>query len=127
MLTSHNELFVSPDRITIEVNSRVLAGARECDVITTCKENLISEYGESECYGTSLGAYSHYIDLISLDVCGAEDLSTLSGATVKIRLPRKEIIFSSCKTYKVKTKIAGGRECVSEVCMLSPHKTVREV
>ena len=127
MLTSHNELFMLPDRITIEVNSRVLAGAKECDIITTCKENFICEYGESESYDSSVGAYSHYIELISIDIVGADDLSALSGATVKIRLPKKEIVFSSCKTYKVKTKISGGKECVSEICMLSPHKTVREV
>lgn len=127
MLTSHNELFISPDQITIELNSRVLAGARECDIITTCKESTISEYGESESFDASLGAYSHYIELISLDIVGAEDLSTLSDATVKIRLPKKEIVFSSCKAYKTKTRIIGGKECVSEICMLSPHKKVREV
>lgn len=127
MLTSHSELFISPDKITIELNSRVLAGAKECNIITTCKEDFIHEYGENESFDASVGAYTHYLELISLDIVCAEDLSTLSGATIKICLPKKEIIFSSCKTYKVKTKIAGGKECVSEICMLSPHKLVREV
>lgn len=127
MLTSHSELFISPDKITIELNSRAIAGARECNIITTCKEDFIHEYGESESFDASTGAYTHYLELISLDISGADDLSTLFGATVRIRLPKKEITFSSCKTYKLKTKIAGGKECVSEICMLSPHKTVREV
>lgn len=127
MLTSHSELFISPDKITIELDSRVLAGAKECNIITTCKENFIHEYGENEGYDASLGAYTHYLELISLDIAGADDLSTLRGASVKIRLPEKEIVFSSCKTYKTKTKIAGGKECVSEICMLSPHKKIREV
>ena len=127
MLTSHSELFMSPDKITIEFNSSVLAGARECNIITTCDDNFIYEYGENESFDASTRAYRHYLELISLDISGAQDLSTLSDATIKIRLPKKEIVFSSCKTYKVKTKIAGGRECVSEICMLSPHKTVREV
>ncbi len=127
MLTSHSELFMSPDRITVELNSKVLAGAKECNIITTCKENFIYEYGEDESFDATLGAYTHHLELISLDIDGAEDLSTLSNATVKIRLPKKEIVFSSCKTYKTKTKIADGKECVSEICMLSPHKSIREV
>lgn len=127
MLTSHSELFMSPDRITVELNSKVLAGAKECNIITTCKEDFIHEYGENESFDATVGAYTHYLELISLDVGGAEDLSTLTDATVKIRLPKKEIVFSSCKTYKTKTKIAGGKECVSEICMLSPHKHIREV
>lgn len=127
MLTSHSELFVSPDEITIEFNSKVLAGAKECNIITTCKEDFIHEYGENESFDASVKAYTHYLELVSLDIVCAEDLSTLFGATVKIRLPKKEIIFSSCKTYKTKTKIMGGKECVSEICMLSPHKIIREV
>lgn len=127
MLTSHSELFMNPDRITVELNSEVLAGAKECNIITTCKEDFICEYGESEGFDTSVGAYTHYLELVSLDIGSAEDLSTLTDAVVKIRLPKKEIVFSSCKTYKTKTKIAGGKECVSEICMLSPHKRIREV
>ncbi len=127
MLTSHSELFTSPDQITIELNSKLLAGAKECNIITTCKADFIIEYGESESFSSSLGAYTHYLELISLDISTADDLSTLSDATVKIRLPKKEIIFSDCKTYKTKSKIAGGKECISEICMLSSHKTVREV
>lgn len=127
MLTSHSELFMSPDRITVELNSKVLAGAKECNIITTCKEDFIYEYGENESFDATVGAYTHYLELISLDIDGAEDLSTLTDAIVKIRLPKKEIVFSSCKTYKTKTKIAGGKECVSEICMLSPHKCIKEV
>lgn len=127
MLTSHSELFMSPDKITVELNSRLLAGAKECNIITTCKDEFIYEYGENEGFDATTGAYRHYLELISLDISCADDLSALSGATVKIRLPKKEIVFSSCKAYKTKTKIAGGKECVSEICLLSPHKTVREV
>lgn len=127
MITSHSELFLSPDKITLELNSKVLAGAKECNIITTCKADFIHEYGEDKSFDASLGAYTHYLELISLDINGAEDLSTLCDASVIIRLPRKEIIFSACKTYKTKTKIAGSKECVSEICMLSPHKVIREV
>lgn len=127
MLTSHSELFMSPDKITVELNSKVLAGAKECNIITTCKQDFIYEYGEAESFDATVGAYTHHLELISLDISGAEDLSTLTGATVKIRLPQKEIVFSSCKTYKTKTRIAGGKECVSEICMLSPHKIIKEV
>jgi len=127
MLTSHSELFMSPDKIMVELNSKVLAGAKECNIITTCKEEFIHEYGEPEGFESTVGAYTHYLELISLDVAGTEDLSTLTDATVKIRLPKKEIVFSRCKTYKTKTKIAGGKECVSEICMLSPHKRIKEV
>lgn len=127
MLTSHSELFMSPDKIILELNSRTLAGAKECNIITTCKEEFIYEYGENEAFDATTGAYRHFIELTSLDISCTDDLSTLCDATVKIRLPKKEIVFSSCKVYKAKTKIVGGKECVSEICLLSPHKTVREV
>lgn len=127
MLTSHSELFMSPDKIVLELNSRALAGAKECNIITTCKEEFVYEYGESEAFDATTGAYRHFIELTSLDISCTDDLSTLRGATVKIRLPQKEIVFSACRVFKAKTKIAGGKECVSEICLLSPHKTVREV
>ena len=126
MLISHNELFPDSSKITIELNSKILAGAKECDVITTCEEEFVHEYGENEGYSTALGAYTHYLRIESVDVCCAEDLSTLKNATVKIRTPEKIITFTDCKTYKTKTKIAGGKESVSEICLLSPHKSVRE-
>ncbi|MBR5272477.1 MAG: hypothetical protein IKU25_03670 [Clostridia bacterium] len=126
MLISQSELFPIPSQITIEFDSKTLAGAKECNVITTCKEDFVHEYGENEAAATTLGAYTHYLQIESVDVHCSDDLSLLRGATVKIRMPKKTIVFSDCKTYKMKTKIVGDKECISEICMLSPHKTVKE-
>ena len=66
MLISHNELFPDSSKITIELNSKILAGAKECDVITTCEEELVHEYGESEGYCATLGAYTYSLRIESI-------------------------------------------------------------
>lgn len=126
MLISQSELFPLPSKITIEINSKAVAGAKTCNIVTTREEDFICEYGESESVGTTLGTFRHYLQIESIDIYTAEDMTTLCGATVRIKMPEKTIIFSDCKTYKVKTTIVGDEECVSELCLISPKKTIRE-
>ena len=125
MLISQSELFPLPSQITIEINSVAVAGAKTFNITTTRDDDFICEYGESESAGTTLGSFRHYLQIESIDVYTAQDLTTLCGATVKIKMPEKTIIFSDCKTYKIKTTIVGDQECVSEICLISPKKTIR--
>ncbi len=125
MLISQSELFPLPSQIAIEINSVAVAGAKTCNITTTRDDDFICEYGESESAGTTLGSFRHYLQIESIDVYTAQDLTTLCGATVKIKMPEKTIIFSDCKTYKIKTTIVGDQECVSEICLISPKKTIR--